>query len=279
MFKAPDENGLDLDESFVDAHPDDDHGHDHDPHPSSTAPLLPSVHGRRSLSERIDDLALLEGPHAGALKGTLFDGIANMANSIIGAGIVGLPYAVAQAGFVTGIVLLVSLAAVTDWTIRLVVLNAKLSGQNSYVDVMHHCFGHAGSGAVSLFQLAFAFGGMCAFNVIIGDSIPHVIAYLFPSLAGIPVLSLLVNRRAVIILCTTLVVFPLSLHRDIVKLSKSSGFGTSFRSPGSALIEQPWCPCSSSSPPLSYVAWRSTHLSAALPSTCSRSSGPASSRQ
>ena len=101
-----------------------------------------------------------------------------------------LPYAVSQAGFFTGVTLLIALAALTDWyvvlafpsldkqslsmrstsdtrTIRLVVLNAKLSGQDSYTNVMHHCFGHAGSAAVSFFQFAFAFGGMCAFNVII----------------------------------------------------------------------------------------------------------------
>lgn len=34
-----------------------------------------------------------------------------------------------------GVVLLVGLAIVTDWTIRLVVLNAKLSGRDSYTDV------------------------------------------------------------------------------------------------------------------------------------------------
>lgn len=46
-----------------------------------------------------------------------------------------LPYAVSQAGFVTGIGLLIGLAFVTDWTIRLVVVNAKLSGRDSYIDV------------------------------------------------------------------------------------------------------------------------------------------------
>lgn len=44
-------------------------------------------------------------------------------------------------------------------TIRLVVINAKLSGRDSYTSVMHHCFGAAGSAAVSFFQFAFAFGG------------------------------------------------------------------------------------------------------------------------
>lgn len=58
-----------------------------------------------------------------------------------------------------------------------------------------------------------------------GDTIPHVIAYIFPALARHAVLRLLVDRRTVILLCTIAISFPLSLHRDIVKLSKSSSFG------------------------------------------------------
>ncbi|KAG1716628.1 hypothetical protein ID866_506 [Astraeus odoratus] len=77
--------------------------------------------------------------------GGMLDSVANMANSILGA----------------------------DWTIRLVVLNAKLSGGNSYIEIMHNCFGPSGRAAVSLFQFTFAFGGMCAFGIIIGDTIPH----------------------------------------------------------------------------------------------------------
>ena len=71
----------------------------------------------------------------------------------------GLPYAVKQAGFVVGLILLVILCGVTDWTIRLIVINAKMSGQNSYIGIMHHCFGSSGRAAVSFFQFAFAFGG------------------------------------------------------------------------------------------------------------------------
>ena len=72
---------------------------------------------------------------------------------------IGLPYAVSQAGFVTGIILLVVLCAVTDWTIRLIVVNAKLSGRSSYIEIMDHCFGSSGRAAVSFFQFSFAFGG------------------------------------------------------------------------------------------------------------------------
>lgn len=87
---------------------------------------------------------------------------------------------------------------------------------------------------------------MCAFSVIIGDTIPHVIAYLFPVLAEHAGLRLLVDRRFIIVVCTLAVSFPLSLHRDIVKLSKSSGFGTSLPSPQrNGADEQHWYQCAS----------------------------------
>lgn len=98
----------------------------------------------------------------------VFDATTNMANSILGAGIVGLPYSMRQSGFVAGVILLVGLAMLTDWTIRLIILNSKLSGRQTYIEIMDHCFGQKGKAAVSLFQFAFAFGGMCAFCVSSG---------------------------------------------------------------------------------------------------------------
>ncbi|GAB1521406.1 hypothetical protein RhiTH_004501 [Rhizoctonia solani] len=106
-------------------------------------------------AERVDIAELAARQHKG---GNMLDSMFNMANSILGAGIIGLPYAVSQAGFVTGILLLVILAGVTDWTIRLIVRNAKLSGRTSYIDIMGHCYGSSGRAAVSFFQFAFAFG-------------------------------------------------------------------------------------------------------------------------
>ena len=64
---------------------------------------------------------------------------------------------------------------------------------------------------------------MCAFGIIIGDTIPHVIRSLFPRLPSIPVLSIFANRQFIIALCTICVSYPLSLYRDIHKLSRASG--------------------------------------------------------
>lgn len=57
----------------------------------------------------------------------------------------------------------------------------------------------------------------------LGDTIPHVIRSIFPNLYTVPVLSLLTKRQFVIALCTICVSYPLSLYRDISKLSRASG--------------------------------------------------------
>jgi sodium-coupled neutral amino acid transporter 11 len=139
----------------------------------------------------------------------------NMANSIIGAGIIGQPYAFKQAGLLTGVFLLIGLTVTVDWTIRLIVTNSKLSGTNSFQETMQHCFGKSGLVAISVAQWAFAFGGMVAFCITIGDTIPHVLAAVFPSLHETPVLWLLTDRRAAIVIFTLGMSYPLSLYRDI----------------------------------------------------------------
>jgi Transmembrane amino acid transporter protein len=123
-----------------------------------------------------------------------------------------------ESGFFAGLGLLVALSFLTDWTIRLIVLNAKLSGRQTYIEIMEHCFGGNGKAAVSIFQFAFAFGGMCAFCVVIGDTLPHVIVSVFPSLEN----SFLSNRQFVISACTITISYPLSLYRNVESLSKAS---------------------------------------------------------
>ncbi|KAF2183406.1 hypothetical protein K469DRAFT_710920 [Zopfia rhizophila CBS 207.26] len=184
--------------------------------PLLTAIEAPSV----TLAEEFDPEEHLESarPRSGMRSAFM-----NMANSIIGAGIIGQPYAFRNAGLITGTVLLIGLTITVDWTIRLIVINSKLSGANSFQATVEHCFGKSGLIAISLAQWLFAFGGMVAFCVIVGDTIPRVLDALFPNLADMSFLWLLTNRRAIIILLILGVSYPLSLYRDIAKLAKASG--------------------------------------------------------
>ena len=60
-----------------------------------------------------------------------------------------------------------------------------------------------------------------------GDTIPNVIAALFPSLSDLPFLWLLTNRQAVIMVCTLCFSYPLSLYRDIAKVKEIPPFPSS----------------------------------------------------
>jgi len=64
---------------------------------------------------------------------------------------------------------------------------------------------------------------MCAFGIIIGDTLPAVLRSVFPKLPTMPILRIFANRQFIIALCTTCVSYPLSLYRDIHKLSRASG--------------------------------------------------------
>ncbi|KAL5615128.1 hypothetical protein BROUX41_005186 [Berkeleyomyces rouxiae] len=157
-------------------------------------------------------------------KSGLRSAFMNMANSIIGAGIIGQPYAFKQAGLLAGVFLLVALTIAVDWTIRLIVINAKLSGTSSFQGTVAHCFGRKGMLAISLAQWAFAFGGMVAFAIVVGDSIPVVFRAIWPDLNNMGAFSLLGNRRVVITLFVMGLSYPLTLYRDIAKLAKASTF-------------------------------------------------------
>lgn len=63
---------------------------------------------------------------------------------------------------------------------------------------------------------------MVAFCIIVGDTIPHVLAALFPSLPTTPFLWLLTDRRAVIVVFILGISYPLSLYRDIAKVCQPS---------------------------------------------------------
>lgn len=155
-------------------------------------------------------------------KSNLYMAFMNMANSIIGAGVIGQAYAIRQAGLVAGIFLLVALTIVIDWTIRLMVTNSKLSSTKTYQQTVQTCFGRPGLIIVSVAQGCFAFGGSMAFCVIIGDTVPHVLRAIFPNLSRIPVLGWLTLRRPIIVLFVLGISYPLALNRNIAALAKAS---------------------------------------------------------
>jgi len=140
----------------------------------------------------------------------------NFINSIVGAGIMGLPFAVNEAGFFMGLIMLVFCGLITDFSVRMLVDTALKVGCTNYEDLCSLCFGKPGFYAVSLFMFIFAFGAMVAYIVIIGDTITAVF------LQFIGEGSLLTDRVFVQLLCSVCIILPVSLYKDMSSLSATS---------------------------------------------------------
>ena len=68
----------------------------------------------------------------------------NMITCIVGSGIVGLPFAMPQTGFVAGFFLILLTAALTEKSLRLLVETAKHVHKQSYETTAEVCFGTVG---------------------------------------------------------------------------------------------------------------------------------------
>ncbi|KAK6200031.1 transmembrane amino acid transporter protein-domain-containing protein [Scheffersomyces amazonensis] len=150
----------------------------------------------------------------------------NMANSILGAGIIGQPFAFRNSGLIGGIIVMILLTILIDWTLRLIVINSHLSQTKSYQDTVNYCYGKYGKILLLFAISSFAYGGCMAFCVIIGDTIPHVLKAFIPNSItnSDSTFGWLFKRNIIIILFTSCISYPLSLNRDISKLAKASGF-------------------------------------------------------
>lgn len=223
----PMKNGyMEIEDKFDDYEPVRDGQHT----PPQIKPINITTAGTSEEDEHIlltpgdNDPSNYDNPYEGT--GTIFSSVLNFTNSIVGAGVIGLPFALAQAGLWLGIILLGLLTVIVDWTVRLLVTTSKLASRHNYQDLMEFAFGKAGLITISIFQFAFAFGAMCAYTVILGDTATPVLRQFFGSDPG-PLLSILLSRRFITAFFTLSVSFPLSLYRDINKLSKTSAIAIS----------------------------------------------------
>uniref|UniRef100_A0A4W4GKT3 Putative sodium-coupled neutral amino acid transporter 11 n=1 Tax=Electrophorus electricus TaxID=8005 RepID=A0A4W4GKT3_ELEEL len=142
----------------------------------------------------------------------------NFTNSIIGSGLIGLPFSLAQAGLPLGMLLLFLVALITDYSIILLIKGGKLSGTHSYQALVHGTFGFVGFMILSVLQFLYPFIAMISYNIITGDTMTKV----FQTIPGVGSGSFLSSRHFVIVISTVFFTGPLSLYRDVAQLGKVS---------------------------------------------------------
>ncbi|RYH09131.1 hypothetical protein EON65_40430 [archaeon] len=139
----------------------------------------------------------------------------NFVNSIVGAGIIGIPYAIQQCGFILGMCMLLIVAILIYKSVVLLIEAGIKYNKYNLEELSEHLLGSPGYYLATFSMFLFAFGGMVAYLVIVGDTLPLVLEYFFGQ-------SVLTNRSLVTILCATLVILPLCLQRDLSSLSFTS---------------------------------------------------------
>ena len=91
---------------------------------------------------------------AASVAGVVF----NLVNTVIGVGILSIPYCFKRAGLVLGAVVLVSLCILTEQTLMLLVRAGDVYGTSSYAATAGICFGKRVAIAVDVFVLLLNFG-------------------------------------------------------------------------------------------------------------------------
>ena len=160
----------------------------------------------------LDSMEMLSLPKK---QSGLFGASSNLVNSIVGAGIVGIPYAFRQAGFVAGLILLGLVAFLTDRSLRVIInlatYHPKLKNRNvlTFESLASYPFGKAGKAFILVNMFIMAYGAMVAYLIIIKDTVPTVIGVSDGTF----------KREIVLIIFSLVIMVPLSMQRDMASLS------------------------------------------------------------
>lgn len=144
-------------------------------------------------------------------KSSILGATANLINAIVGSGIVGIPFAIQQAGLVTGVILVCLCAVLTDKSLRLLVETAKHADAPSYETTMEAAFGKIGFLFVCINMFIMSYGAMLSYLMIVKDTLPFVL--------GIEEIGM---RRALLFVISLSVILPLSAQRDMANLAMTS---------------------------------------------------------
>eukprot|EP00033_Pygsuia_biforma_P001296 GCRY01001466.1.p1 GENE.GCRY01001466.1~~GCRY01001466.1.p1 ORF type:complete len:567 (+),score=99.61 GCRY01001466.1:116-1816(+) len=139
----------------------------------------------------------------------------NLANCIIGGCVVTFPYALKSSGLILGILLTFVVSFVSGYTINLLSKATEAYGLTTYHEIAERIWGKWGYYCAHLVYVAYTLGACLGYAVILSNLVPDIFDNIYPG-------SILTNRPFSIFLLGFLVLFPLSLIRDINQFRHTS---------------------------------------------------------
>lgn len=146
---------------------------------------------------------------------TVFQASFNFVNSLLGAGIIGIPLAIQQCGLIGGIFIMI-LVTYFLYSSAVIMIHCGIQAKiYNLEDVAEHYLGPWGYNIAVISMFLFAFGGQTAYLVILGDTVPMVARLVAPD-------SLFTNREFAIFFTATFIILPLCLFRELGHLAWTS---------------------------------------------------------
>mmetsp|Transcript_29538 Transcript_29538/g.74236 ORF Transcript_29538/g.74236 Transcript_29538/m.74236 type:complete len:460 (+) Transcript_29538:174-1553(+) len=144
---------------------------------------------------------------------------ANFVNTVVGAGIVGLPHTLKRSGFALGMGLMLFACCMTHYSIQLLVRMGIEMRVSTYEEACKVGFGRTGYLLVCSCLLMFDFGACLSYLVIMTDAAARAFAQLHPPLGPHdgPV-------RELVLFATAPLLLVLCLKRDLSALERWSAF-------------------------------------------------------
>ncbi|XP_037540712.1 sodium-coupled neutral amino acid transporter 3 [Nematolebias whitei] len=148
--------------------------------------------------------------------------IFNLSNAIMGSGILGLAFAMANTGIVLFLILLVCIALLSAYSIHLMLRSAGVVGIRAYEQLGQRAFGHPGKLLAACVITVHNIGAMSSYLFIVKSELPLVIQSFLSKTESTG--EWFLNGNYLIIIVSALVILPLAVMRRLGYLGYTSGF-------------------------------------------------------
>lgn len=149
----------------------------------------------------------------------------NLGNAIMGSGILGLAYAMANAGVVMFLILLTVVAVLSSYSIHLLLKSSGIVGIRAYEQLGFRAFGTPGKMAAGIAITLQNIGAMSSYLYIVKYEFPLVIQAFLR--VDKPAGEWYLNGNYLVVIVSIAVILPLALMKQLGYLGYTSGFSLS----------------------------------------------------
>ncbi|XP_063767228.1 sodium-coupled neutral amino acid transporter 3-like isoform X2 [Eleginops maclovinus] len=149
----------------------------------------------------------------------------NLGNAIMGSGILGLAYAMANTGILLFLFLLTAVAALSSYSIHLLLKSSGIVGIRAYELLGYRAFGTPGKMAAGIAITLQNIGAMSSYLYIVKSELPLVIQAFLKADPSSDLWYL--NGNYLVIMVSASIILPLALMKQLGYLGYTSGFSLS----------------------------------------------------